>query len=75
MNISLIILAVVTIKFVSHDKVIWTTSPDKEEAGSPNVIGSIALGAAIKELSQIGMSNIDEYENYLAIYATKIFNL
>lgn len=60
-----------TIKFVSHDKVIWTTSPDKEEAGSPNVIGSIALSAAIKELSQIGMSNIDEYENYLAIYATK----
>lgn len=60
-----------TIKFVSHDKVIWTTSPDKEEAGSPNVIGSIALSAAINELSKIGMSNIDEYENYLAIYATK----
>lgn len=59
------------IKFVSHDKVIWTTSPDKEEAGSPNVIGSIALSAALNEFSQIGMSNIEEYEKYLTIYTTK----
>lgn len=60
-----------TIKFVSHDKVIWTASPDKEEAGSPNLIGSITLGAAINELSKIGMSNIDEYEKYLTVYTTK----
>ncbi len=60
-----------TIKFVSHDKVIWTSPPDKEEAGSPNVIGSVALAASIKELQNIGMNTIDNYEKYLTIYATK----
>ncbi len=58
-------------QLIPHSKVIWTASPDKEESGSPNLIGSITLGAAINELSKIGMSNIDEYEKYLTVYTTK----
>ncbi|MEG0133648.1 MAG: aminotransferase class V-fold PLP-dependent enzyme [Clostridium sp.] len=60
-----------TISFVSHEKVIWADSPDKDEAGSPNVIGSLALSASISELSRIGMENLDQYEKHLTMYATK----
>ena len=36
---------------VSFDEVLWTSGPDREEAGSPNTLGAIALGAAAGELS------------------------
>lgn len=38
---------------VSFDEVLWTDGPDREEAGSPNVLGVIALAAAAEELSGI----------------------
>lgn len=60
-----------TIDFVSHDKVTWASSPDRNEAGSPNVIGSIALASSIKTLSKIGMKNIEDFERALTVYATQ----
>jgi cysteine desulfurase/selenocysteine lyase len=60
-----------TISFVSHDVVNWANSPDRHEAGSPNVIGSIALSSAIEKLKEIGMGNIDKYERALAKYTTE----
>ncbi len=60
-----------TITFVSHDNVIWSPSPDKDEAGSPNVIGSIALSSAIKEISKIDMYEIEQIEHSLTLYATQ----
>ena len=60
-----------TIDFVSHKKVIWADSPEKNEAGSPNVIGAIALSAAIKEINNIGMININKYESQLTRYFTE----
>lgn len=59
-----------TIDYVSHKKVLWTASPDKEEAGSPNVIGAIALGASLKKLSELSMKNIASYEKTLIKYLT-----
>lgn len=59
-----------TVQTVTHDWVMWDNPPHKEEAGTPNVMGVVALVAAIKTLTAIGMRNIDDYENQLADYAT-----
>ena len=43
--------------------------PDREEAGSPNVIGALAIAKAIDELSIIGMDRIAKHEEKLTNYA------
>jgi len=58
-----------TAETVTHDWVVWEDPPHKEEAGSPNVMGVVALVAAINTLTALGMSNIDRYENELTNYA------
>ncbi|GMA97384.1 aminotransferase class V-fold PLP-dependent enzyme [Pelosinus sp. IPA-1] len=57
------------VKLVSHQFIAWDTPPHKEEAGTPNVMGVVALLAAIKTLSSIGMQVIDNYEQNLIHYA------
>jgi selenocysteine lyase/cysteine desulfurase len=59
-----------TVEIVTHEYIIWNEPPDKEEAGTPNVMGAIALESAIKTLTSLGMHNIDAYERSLARYAT-----
>lgn len=59
-----------TVEIVTHEYIIWNEPPDKEEAGTPNVMGAIALESAIKTLTTLGMHNIDAYERSLARYAT-----
>lgn len=58
-----------TAETVTHDWVVWEPPPNKDEAGSPNVMGVVALVAAIKTLTALGMNNIDHYENQLTNYA------
>ena len=58
-----------TAETVTHDWVVWEKPPHNEEAGSPNVMGVVALVAAIKTLTALGMENIDYYENQLTNYA------
>lgn len=58
-----------TVKYVTHDYVGWDDPPEKEEAGSPNVIGAAALMASIRTLNSLGMKNIEEYEKKLTSYA------
>jgi len=58
-----------TAETVTHDWVVWENPPHNEEAGSPNVMGVVALIAAIKTLTALGMENIDHYENQLTNYA------
>ncbi|WFA08109.1 aminotransferase class V-fold PLP-dependent enzyme [Tissierella sp. Yu-01] len=58
-----------TVKFVSIDDVIWADPPDKEEAGTPNLMGVVALTESIKTLKSIGMDKIDQYERSLTAYA------
>lgn len=60
-----------TAETVTHDWVVWEEVPHKEEAGSPNVMGVVALVAAIKTLTTLGMRNIDSYENELTTYANQ----
>src|SRR5437667_281929 len=54
------------VDLVDLDEVIWTDPPDREEAGSPNVIGAVALGAAISELRSLGWDAIVAHEQELA---------
>ncbi|HBP64446.1 MAG TPA: aminotransferase [Desulfosporosinus sp.] len=58
-----------TAEIVTHDWVVWESAPQKEEAGSPNVMGVVALVAAIRTLTALGMRNIDHYESQLTEYA------
>ncbi len=45
--------------------------PFKYEAGTPNVGGNIALGAAIDFIEQVGQENIQQHENALLEYAQR----
>jgi selenocysteine lyase/cysteine desulfurase len=54
-----------TVRAVTHELVIWNDPPSKDEAGTPNLMGVIALAAAIKTLHSIGMKNIDRHEKAL----------
>lgn len=65
-----------TIDFVTHESVTWTSPPQKEEAGTQNLMGVIALAAAIKTLNEIGMNNLESYERSLTEYAlSKLKNI
>ena len=54
------------VDLVDLDEVVWTDPPEREEAGSPNVIGAVALGTAITELEGIGWEAITAHEIELA---------
>lgn len=42
--------------------------PDREEAGTPNIIGAIGLGVALNVLQRIGMKNVQAEEERLLEY-------
>jgi cysteine desulfurase/selenocysteine lyase len=58
-----------TVEIVTLDHVTWTEPPERDEAGSPNVVGAIALAAAIKSLESIGMQSVADHEAELTAYA------
>ncbi len=57
------------VEIVEEDFVAFSAPPAKEEAGSPNVPGAIALAAAITILQTIGMDAIAHHEYHLLLYA------
>ncbi len=54
------------VDLVGLDEVIWTAPPDREEAGSPNVLGAVGLEAAMVGLEAIGWDAIRAHEEELA---------
>ncbi|MGH9570006.1 MAG: aminotransferase class V-fold PLP-dependent enzyme, partial [Candidatus Angelobacter sp.] len=56
---------------VTFDKTVYNRLPYKFEAGTPNIAGSIGLGAAIGYLNQLGLENIEQHEADLLGYATE----
>ena len=60
------------IKEVQLDGSTWTELPYKFEAGTPNIAGAIALGAAVDYLQPIGMENVREKGKELTKYALEI---
>jgi len=55
------------VRAVTLDDVAWADLPHRFEAGTPNVLGAIALAAACEELSAHGMEQLDERERGLAV--------
>jgi len=53
------------VDFVTLDDVLWTHLPERLEAGSPNVIGAVAMAAACTELQRCGMDTVAEHEREL----------
>ncbi len=56
---------------VSFEKTTYAGLPHKFEAGTPNICGGIAFGAAIDYLNAIGFEAIEKHENELLKYATE----
>ena len=57
------------ISTVTFEKSTWNEVPHKFEAGTPDICGVIALGAAVDYLSAIGMEQIAQAEHDLLTYA------
>jgi len=60
-----------TVDIVTLDEVHWAAPPERDEAGSPNVVGAVALAASIRILSQVGMDAIAEHEKNLTRHALR----
>jgi selenocysteine lyase/cysteine desulfurase len=54
------------VDLVDLDDVVWTEPPDREEAGSPNVIGAIALHASIDEFARLGWESIVAHDRAMS---------
>ena len=54
-----------TVERVLDDEIIWLSTPEKNEAGSPNFFGAVALMQALKEMNKIGFELIESNEKKL----------
>jgi cysteine desulfurase/selenocysteine lyase len=59
------------ISSVSFEKTVYNVIPYKFEAGTPNIAGTLGLGAAIDYLNRLGLDNVGAYEQELLAYATE----
>ncbi|RPG33759.1 MAG: cysteine desulfurase [Muricauda sp. TMED12] len=56
---------------VTFEKTTYADLPHKFEAGTPNICGGIAFGAALDYMNSIGFDAIAQYEDELLHYATE----
>lgn len=61
-----------TINYVSFNDVCYAASPERHEGGTPNIVGVIILGEAMRWLKKTGMRNIFNHESELLRYLIKI---
>ena len=59
------------IKSVTFEKTTYNSLPYKFEAGTPNIAGTIGLGAAIDYVTGLGMDQTLAYERELLAYGTQ----
>ncbi len=59
------------IQSVSFEKTLYNEIPYKFEAGTPDIIGAIGLGAAIDYVESVGLGAITAYEHELLEYGTE----
>ena len=64
-----------TVDVVTPDEVHWAGLPDREEAGSPNVVGAIAMAAAARVLMDTGVETMQRHEASLVAYALERLRL
>lgn len=58
-----------TVDIVTLHDVHWAGMPDRDEAGSPNVVGAVAMAAAALTLMEVGMDNVAAHEQELVVHA------
>jgi cysteine desulfurase / selenocysteine lyase len=56
---------------VTFEKTVYNDIPYKFEAGTPNIAGTVALGAAVDYVTGIGLEAIHGYEDELLAYGTE----
>jgi cysteine desulfurase/selenocysteine lyase len=56
---------------VTFEKTTYADLPHKFEAGTPNIAGGIAFGAALDYMNGVGFDRIAQYESELLEYATE----
>jgi len=57
------------VEIVTLDDVAWAEPPERDEAGSPNHVGAIAMAAAANTLLSVGMDTISAHEIELTTHA------
>jgi len=60
-----------TVDLVTVDDVRWADPPDRDEAGSPNVVGAVAMARAALCLQEIGMEVLARHEAGLTAHALR----
>ncbi|GAB4168312.1 MAG: aminotransferase class V-fold PLP-dependent enzyme [Calditrichia bacterium] len=60
-----------TVDLVTLEDVKWAGLPDRDEAGSPNVIGAVAMAVAAQVLMDYGMEKVAAHEEELIKYTLK----
>jgi selenocysteine lyase/cysteine desulfurase len=58
-----------TVEIVTPTDVRWAGLPDREEAGTPNVVGAVAMAAAARVLMAADMNDLRRHETSLTTYA------
>ncbi|MCG8608651.1 aminotransferase class V-fold PLP-dependent enzyme [bacterium] len=59
------------VDFVSFHDAYWSAVPNKEEAGTPNIVGVIALAKALLVMEELQMDKVVEHEARLTSYALR----
>ena len=59
------------VEIVTEHDVVWSEPPERDEAGSPNTVGAVALAAAISWLEKIGMDQVAAHEADLTSYTLR----
>lgn len=50
------------VQIVTRDSVMWEPAPDRDEAGSPNVVGAVALAVALQAVTRLGFDAVEGIE-------------
>ena len=58
-----------TVNAVTLEDIAWADLPDREEAGTPNLLGAAAFAAATRTLDEIGWDRLIAHESALLAYA------
>ncbi len=58
-----------TVDVVTLEEVHWAGMPDRDEAGSPNVVGAMAMAKAAQALLEMGMDAVARHEAELTAHA------
>ncbi len=61
------------VKQVWFEEATWNDLPMRFEAGTPNIADTIALGAAVDYLENLGMDQVREHEEQITRYALRGF--